>query len=90
MEIVLYTTRRDCPLCADARLVLSRLAKRHAFSLREVDIDGDPRLAIRHALRIPVVEVDGREVAFGRIEETALETALLSVRARSGTVVPRP
>ena len=86
MQVVLYTTSRPCPLCEDARAHLERLRARHPFELRVVEIDADPRLSIRHALRVPVVEVDGREIGFGRIDPTALETA---VRGQA-RVVPSP
>lgn len=77
MRVVMYTIGRPCPLCDVAWAQLERIRGRHAFDLERVVIDGDPRLVVRHALRVPVIEIDGREACFGRIDEAALEAALL-------------
>lgn len=81
MQVTLYTLAAACPLCDDARHHLERLSARHAFDLRVVPVDADPRLALRHALRVPVLEIDGREVAFGRLTYEGLEAALRAALA---------
>jgi hypothetical protein len=85
VRVVLYTLSAGCPLCEDARHHLERLAAVHAFDLRVVPVEGDPRLAVRYALRVPVVEIDGREAAFGRLAFDDLDAAL-----RAAAVRPSP
>ena len=56
MEVTLYT-RRDCPLCDDAKGAI------HAAGLtaQEVDIDLDPELQRRFTNDVPVIYIDGVE-----------------------------
>ena len=56
MEVTLYT-RRDCPLCDDAKAAI------HAAGLtaEEVDIDLDPELQRRFTNEVPVIYIDGVE-----------------------------
>lgn len=77
MRVVLYTTTDPCPLCVDGWLVIDDLAGRLGFVFENIDVESDPALVRRLRDRVPVVEVDGREVAFGRLDPRALETALM-------------
>jgi glutaredoxin len=56
---VLYTAS-GCHLCEAARRVVTAARDELAFELREVAIDGDPRLEAEYREWIPVVEIDGR------------------------------
>jgi glutaredoxin len=56
---VLYTAS-GCHLCEAARRVVTAARDELAFELREVAIDGDPRLEAEYRSWIPVVEIDGR------------------------------
>lgn len=72
--ITLYT-REGCHLCAEAEVVVRRLAgTAHVVEVR--DIDADPFLHDAYTVRVPVVEVDGREIAQYQVDPTALAAAL--------------
>ncbi len=62
MEVTLYT-RRDCPLCEEAKAAL------HAAGLtpNEVDIDRDPDLRRRYTDDVPVIMIDGKEAFRHRV-----------------------
>ena len=61
-DVVLYG-REGCCLCDDAREILHRMREHHpeAFSIKDVDIDGDDRLLRAYLERIPVITIDGEE-----------------------------
>lgn len=61
-SVTLYHAQ-DCHLCDDAILILEEARRQHEFTLRIVDIGGDPELEARFRVLIPVVEIDG-EIAF--------------------------
>jgi glutaredoxin len=75
-------TRADCHLCAEAAVLLDRLAasmravQGGPFTVDAVDVDTDPALTERYGDRVPVIAVDGREVAAAPIEEITLRRAL--------------
>jgi hypothetical protein len=61
MSVVTLYGRPGCHLCDEARAGLEALAADGArFELREIDIEGDPRLHRELLERIPVIEVDGQ------------------------------
>jgi 4a-hydroxytetrahydrobiopterin dehydratase len=62
MDVVLYT-RKNCPLCDNAKSAIRAAASLHRLpiTLREVDIDEDPELRARYTDDVPVVHVDGVE-----------------------------
>jgi glutaredoxin len=74
-EVVLYT-RQGCHLCDDALEVLERVRQRHPFSLRVVDIDGDPELVRQHGEWVPVVAIDGQVRFRGRVNVVLLARQL--------------
>jgi Glutaredoxin-like domain (DUF836) len=74
-EAVLYT-RVDCHLCHRARAILDAIARDCPLSIRERDVDSDPRLRERYGARVPAIEVDGRLLAAGRVSEFRLRRAL--------------
>lgn len=78
---MLLVSKRDCPLCAEARRVLLRVRLRYPFEWAERLIDDDPELASRHELEVPVVFLDGRQVCFGHVDVERLEALLRSPRA---------
>lgn len=61
-SITLYHAH-GCHLCDDALAVVEDARRDHDFTLRVVDIGGDPDLEARFRELIPVVEIDG-EIAF--------------------------
>ena len=59
-EVTLYT-RRGCHLCDEVKAALTRARSRAEFTLREVDIDSDPKLQAEYNDQVPVVAIDGRK-----------------------------
>ncbi len=76
-EVTLYG-RPGCHLCDEARATLERLRGRLAFSLAEVDIEGDDRLHSRYLERIPVIALDGIELFDFFVDVAELEQRLSS------------
>jgi glutaredoxin len=74
-EVVLYG-RDGCCLCDDARELLVRAQRRHAFVLQERDIDRDDELLRRYLERIPVVTIDGVEAFELFVDEAELDRRL--------------
>lgn len=80
MTVVTLYGRPGCHLCIEARDGLEALRGRAAaFTLREIDIEGDDELHRRLLERIPVVEVDGEIACEVFFEQDA-------VLARIGTL----
>ncbi len=69
---VLFYTKQGCPLCQEARRMLSRLGSRYPMRVTEVDIASDEALCRRYRDTIPVIEVDGRLTLGGCIDEGEL------------------
>jgi 4a-hydroxytetrahydrobiopterin dehydratase len=68
VDVVLYT-RRDCPLCEDAKAAI-RAAETHyrlRIRVREVDIDHDPALLEKFTNDVPVIYINGREAFRHRV-----------------------
>ncbi len=76
MTTVTLYGRRECHLCDDARAALLRVAERHPFRLREVDIERDPVLFKRYLERIPVVALGEEELFDFFVDEQALAARL--------------
>ena len=71
--------RPGCHLCDEARTVLLRVRAEmggRAFSLREIDIDGDDELFKRYLERIPVVSLNGEDLFEFEVDEAALRRRL--------------
>jgi glutaredoxin len=77
-EVVLYG-RDGCCLCDDAREILIRAGKRHAFELVERDIEADDELMRSYLERIPVVTVDGAEAFELVVDAVELDRLLCKV-----------
>jgi len=74
-EIVMYT-RQGCHLCEQAWEKLERARQRYGFALRQVDVDGDPRLAQEYGECVPVVTINGRVRFRGIVNVVLLERLL--------------
>lgn len=74
-EIVLYT-KKDCPLCQEAKELIETLSYDYEFVIREKDIYEEDELIERYGLMIPVVEMDGEEVDYGKIDLFSLSNRL--------------
>jgi 4a-hydroxytetrahydrobiopterin dehydratase len=67
MEVILYT-RRDCPLCDEAKEAI----RAAGLTAQEVDIDRDPELERRFTNDVPVIYIDGAEAFRHRITSEQL------------------
>jgi len=74
-EVVLYT-REGCGLCDDAAAMLRALSGELRFTLREVDIDGEPWALAAYDEVIPVIAVGGRVVSQAPVDAGVLREAL--------------
>lgn len=61
-----------CSLCEVALAELAPLAAELGFTIRVVDISGDPDLERRYRPRIPVAEIGGRTVFKYRVDQGRL------------------
>lgn len=68
VELVLFSAP-DCCLCDQALTDLEALRLELRFTIRVVDISGDPELEARYRARIPVAEVGGRTAFKYRVDE---------------------
>lgn len=80
-RLVLYT-RKECPLCDEAREVLRRY-DRYLPPVEEVDVDGDPQLVEQYGGCVPVVEIDGKVRFRGKINEVLLRRLIEASPSRS-------
>ncbi|MEW4527151.1 glutaredoxin family protein [Maioricimonas sp. JC845] len=70
-ESLVFYTKEACPLCDEAREVLSRY-RQYLPPVVEVDIETDPQIREQFCTCVPVVEVDGRVRFRGRVSEPLL------------------
>jgi 4a-hydroxytetrahydrobiopterin dehydratase len=73
MEVTLYT-RRECPLCDEAKAAL----RAAGFTPTEVDIDRDPDLRRRYTDDVPVIVIDGKEAFRHRVTAEQLAPFVLA------------
>jgi 4a-hydroxytetrahydrobiopterin dehydratase len=68
VDVALYT-RRDCPLCDEAKASIraAETLYRLRIRMREVDIDHDPALLERFTNDVPVIYINGREAFRHRV-----------------------
>lgn len=80
MQVVLYT-RKTCPLCEEAKEMLTALQHDLDFRVIEKDIYLDERLLEQFYLMIPVIEIDGEVVMYGKIQRENIRKRLLLKKA---------
>ena len=66
-QVTLYS-RPGCGLCEEMKEQLEALRSQAAFTLEEVNIDGDPRLRRLYGEKIPVLAIDGEEAFHYRLD----------------------
>jgi glutaredoxin len=74
--IVEIYSKPECPLCDEAKEVLTRVQNRVSFELREVDIEQDASLFEQFRYDIPVVFVNGRKAFKHHLDERLVEQRL--------------
>lgn len=72
-----------CTPCGVALDALAPLAVELGFTIRVVDISGDPDLERRYRSRIPVAEVGGRTVFKYRVDESRLRELVAWAASRT-------
>ena len=70
-DSLVFYTRRNCPLCDDAKQILQEYAE-YLPPIEEVDVDGAPEQSKEFGDCVPVVVIDGKVRFRGRVEETLL------------------
>lgn len=83
IQVDLYSAP-GCTLCDTALEDLAPLAAELGFSVRVVDISGDPALERRYRERIPVGEVRGRTAFKYRVDEPRLRALVAWAAAEAG------
>lgn len=79
MHNVKLYTRRSCPLCEQAELVIDMIKEECSFVYEEVDIATSDDLTERFGLMIPVIEVDGEIIQYGQIDYATLSAKLNNI-----------
>lgn len=79
---VTLVSRRDCPLCAEARETLLLLAPSLHIDINEIEVDDDQALEDLYGLEVPVVLVDGARHCFGHVDPVRLKPAVEAARNR--------
>ena len=72
VHIDIYS-RPGCHLCDDAKEIIERVQKRFAFTLRVINIEGDPNLEAAYGTEIPVVLINGNKAFKYHVDEAELE-----------------
>ena len=76
-DVVLYHAA-DCHLCERALRTARELRSELEFSLREVDVTGDPELEARYRELLPVVEIEGEQAFIYHIDKAAFRGKVLA------------
>ncbi|OCA84940.1 NrdH-redoxin [Bacillus sp. FJAT-27986] len=63
-----FYTKKNCPLCEEAKDLLKILQREMTFTLLEVDIYSNDKLLEQYGLMIPVVEISDQVIQYGRID----------------------
>lgn len=73
MKLILYT-KRNCPLCDEAKDVLLELQKEGTFqfSFSEVNIMMDMYVYDTYKDEVPVISLNNEKLCFGNIQKNAL------------------
>ena len=72
IQVDIYS-RPGCHLCDEAKEVIDRVRKRHGFTLRVINIEGDPALEAAYGTEIPVVFINGSKAFKYRVDEREME-----------------
>jgi len=72
IQIDIYS-RPGCHLCDEAKDVIDRVRKRHAFAVRVINIEEDPALESAYGTEIPVVFINGSKAFKYHVDERELE-----------------
>mgnify|MGYP003539529024 FL=1 len=68
VPIIHFYTKKNCPLCEEAKDLLKILQREMTFTLLEVDIYSNDELLEQYGLMIPVIELNGQVLQYGHID----------------------
>jgi glutaredoxin len=66
-EVTLYT-RPGCHLCEEAKSAIAPVLREFGATLREVNVEEDPRLHERYGWDVPVIFIGARKAAKHRVD----------------------
>jgi glutaredoxin len=72
IQIDIYS-RPGCHLCDEAKDIIDRVRKRHAFAVRVINIEENPALESAYGTEIPVVFINGSKAFKYHVDERELE-----------------
>ena len=75
-RILTLYSRFGCHLCESMERALAERLGRLGFTVRTVDIDGDPQLRSRFGDKVPVLMEGDREICRYVLDDHALEACL--------------
>ncbi len=79
---ITFLTRKNCPLCLEAKRIVEHAARRYKLAVEEIDIEAEaPEVFERYRYDIPVVLIDGKRRFSGHISAPLLERALQTRKA---------
>jgi glutaredoxin len=83
MALVELYSRTGCHLCeiakAEIESLRNELSLEHRFDLKEIFIDGDPKLEAEYGIMVPVILINGKIHGFGRVERDRMRAALINL-----------
>lgn len=68
VPIIHFYTKKNCPLCEEAKGLLKFMQREITFTLVEVDIYSDDKFLEQYGLMIPVIELNGEVIQYGHID----------------------
>jgi glutaredoxin len=78
--VVTLYSRPGCHLCDEAKSQIAPLVAEFGVQLREVDIDGDPKLREQYNLDVPVIFLGDRKIAKHRVDLLQFRRQLMEAR----------
>lgn len=87
-HVLLLVTKRECPLCDEARLLLPQLLEGTPFRVEEADLDQDRFLRRHFRHDVPVLLWQGEVLAKLRFDPTTLRAKLLGLLDASQAQAP--
>ncbi|MCF6138671.1 glutaredoxin family protein [Pseudalkalibacillus berkeleyi] len=78
MLTVHFYTKKQCPLCDYALIILEDLQEELGFHIEERDIYEKDEWLEAYGLMIPVVQVEGKDIQYGKLDRISLRKRLLT------------
>jgi glutaredoxin len=74
---ITFVTKRDCPLCVEAKKVVEHSARRYRLAVEVVQLEDEPaETQEKFKFDVPVVIVDGKRRFSGHVSGALLEKIL--------------